>query len=59
MLDAGDADVSGIYMSDSTFRISYSKIPNDLNHLNALGMKVMASNMFYELWELLYAGDAE
>ena len=59
VLDAGDSDVSGVYMSDKTFRISYSKSANDLNHLNAIGMKVMASNMFYELWNLLYASDVE
>ena len=57
LLDAGDSDVSGIYMSDKAFRICYSKSANDLNHLNALGMKVMANNMFFELWKLLYAKD--
>ena len=50
LLDAGDPEVSGVYMSDAEWAAEYAM---DVAHLNAEGMKVMAQSMSDLIWKLV------
>ena len=48
LIDAGNPDVSGILMNDSSWRAKYAI---DTAHLNAEGMELMAENMLPLIWK--------
>ncbi len=58
LIDAGNPELNGgIDMSDATFRASYACTSSDVNHLNELGMQMMAEAMKSLLWNTLFGGN--
>lgn len=53
LIDAGNPEVTGVNMADASFRAQYGKSETDVNHLNAEGMKMMATSMLPLIWEVM------
>lgn len=58
IVDAGNPKVTGVDMNDAAFRAKYSIAPNDANHLNVEGMKIMEQAMPKVLADALFVCDA-
>lgn len=53
VLDVGAKDVSGVDMTSSTFKATYSKNGTDVYHLAANGMELVAQNLLPYIWKLV------
>ncbi len=53
VLDVGAKDVSGVDMTDATFKATYSKNGTDPYHLAANGMELVAQNLLPYIWKLV------
>ena len=54
LIDAGDPELSGVYMADAEWRAEYSCTPDDTAHLNQKGMELMADSMDNLMAKALY-----
>ncbi|MBQ8309679.1 MAG: SGNH/GDSL hydrolase family protein [Clostridia bacterium] len=56
VLDLGAKEISGVDMTDGVFREKYGKDVSDINHLNELGMQLVAENVLDDFWKLVVKG---
>ncbi|MBQ8415949.1 MAG: SGNH/GDSL hydrolase family protein [Clostridia bacterium] len=54
LIDAGDPNLTGVYMADAAWRAQYAYAPDDTAHLNQAGMELMANSMDNLLVNALY-----